>query len=119
MKRAVDLRRALVAASATSGAGTGGRGYPLPVREAVVEYTGARRAAGASYEDVAAELGVTAVTLSRWMAETKGVPFRRVEVSAVDDLDDASQRVVVHGPGGLRVEGLTLAGVADLWRRLA
>ncbi len=31
----------------------------------------------------------------------------------------AMPRIVVHGPGGVQVEGVDLAGVAELLRRLA
>jgi len=84
-----------------------------------VEYFRRRRAAGTSLAAISRELGVKRHTLVGWTAapEVPAAP-RFVPVSVVADAPAAS-KVVVHGPGGVRVEGLDLAGVAELLRRLA
>lgn len=45
-------------------------------------------------------------------------PPRFVPVSVVADVTTPAQ-IVVHGPGGVRIEGLDLGAVAELLRRLA
>lgn len=74
-----------------------------------------RRAAGTTLEAIGEELGVPWRTLARWCtAERKPKrAFRPVEIVAVP-----SARPIVHGPRGLRIEGLDLDGVAELVRRL-
>jgi hypothetical protein len=93
----------------------------------LLSYTVARRRQGARLVEVAAELGMKSYTLARWLGEKKPTAsFERVEVVApakvivVDEAAPAAERkLVVHGPRGLRVEGLELADVAELVRRVA
>jgi transposase len=92
-----------------------GRGlaYPKALRDEIVEYSRARRSAGATLLVLEAETGVCWRTLSRWTAAgRRSKAFRRVEIAA------PRVALVVHGPRGLRIEGLDLDGVADLLRRL-
>lgn len=76
---------------------------------------------GRSQASVAAELGVNSRTLSRWArlvpaaAPVLQPVFRRVEVVGTPA---APASLVVHGPGGLRVEGVELATLLSLWRAL-
>ncbi|HWP04994.1 MAG TPA: hypothetical protein VNN72_04595 [Polyangiaceae bacterium] len=58
-------------------------------------------------------------TLSRWLGEKRpSASFERVEVVATA-ASPAARKLIVHGPRGLRVEGLELADVAELVRRVA
>ena len=41
-------------------------------------------------------------------------PFRRVEL-----VDESARAMTLHGPCGLRVEGIDLDTLVALWRRLA
>lgn len=65
---------------------------------------------------IGAELGLCVSTLLRW---TKAGPspagFERVLIIG----GSATRALVVHGPCGLRLEGLGLADVAELIRRLS
>lgn len=114
MSKAKELKHAVQTAE-RSGVG---RALPVAVRERVVVYTAERRRDGASWRAIAADVGVSEVTLARWAGARPSravVPFRAVHVASTPP----EPRLVVHGPGGVRVEGLTLADAAELLRRLA
>ena len=100
---------------AVSKLGRRGRGnaYPKGFRVQVVEYARERRAACIPIETIGEELGMPWRTIRRWMPPVRGKGFRPIK------LVERSREVVVHGPHGLRIEGLDLEGVADLLRRLA
>lgn len=89
-----------------------GRAYPKDLRAEVVEYARTRRAAGIRLEALGIELGLPWRTIARWLPAVRAKRFRRIEIV------DARRDLVVHGPHGLRVEGLDLDGVAELLRRL-
>ena|SRR5215207_2437819 len=94
-----------------------GRAYPTALRNRVVTYLEARRAEGGSVPTIGAELGLCVSTLLRWTkARPSPAAFERVRVVADRAPPSA---LVVHGPCGLRLEGLQLADVAELVRRLA
>ncbi len=94
-----------------------GRRYPAEVRKLGAEYLRGRLAAGGSTSAAVRELGVRRHTLARWAVTAAPEPRPRfVPVSVVEA---AGGRIVVHGPGGIRVEGLDVAGVAELLRRVA
>ena len=96
-----------------------GRGYPKGLMGKLLSYTVARRRQGAKLVEVAAELGMKSHTLSRWLGEKRpSASFERVEVVATA-ASPAARKLIVHGPRGLRVEGLELADVAELVRRVA
>ena len=96
-----------------------GRTYPKGLMGKLLSYTVARRRQGAKLVEVAAELGMKSHTLSRWLGEKRpSASFERVEVVATA-APPAARKLIVHGPRGLRVEGLELADVAELVRRVA
>jgi transposase len=110
-----QLREALERAE-RSGAG---RPYPEPLRRAANDYRREREREGASLRQVAAELGVSEASLARW-ARGREEPvgqFRAIEVVA-EPVRPVSA-VVVHGPRGLRIEGLSLQELAALIERLS
>ena len=95
-----------------------GRPYPKGLLEKLLSYTVARRRQGAKVVEVATELGMKFQTLARWVGEKRAAKrFERVEVVAVP-ASAAPRAIVVHGPRGLRIEGLDLDGVAELVRRV-
>ena len=105
----------------TTGRQGPGRGYPPPLREKVARYVLSRREQGATFEQLARTLGVPANTLLRWSralakpsSAAAEVPFRRVEL-----VGEVVRSMTVHGPCGLRVEGLDLDSLVTLWRRLS
>jgi transposase len=93
-----------------------GRRYPAELRRRGAAYLRARQAAGARLSVVLRELGVRRETLARWSKPAAEARPRFVPVAVVEA---PGGRVVVHGPAGVRVEGLDVAGVAELLRRLA
>lgn len=104
----------------------GARGrVPEALKAEVLECLRARRAQGATAEQVASELGLRHRLLERWAAEARPRDMRPAlagfhAVQVVAEPAKALQRggLVVHGPGGLRVEGLSLEQVAELLRRV-
>jgi hypothetical protein len=109
-----DIRTALV----RSNEGVG-RPYPAQLRSQVLAHVERRRHAGIALEAVAAELGLAATTLRKWKHDAAGTARPAfVEVEIVSPSAPPSA-LVVHGPAGLRIEGATLAEIAELVRRLA
>jgi hypothetical protein len=90
------LRAELVRAG---GAAKGrGSGYPLATRARVVAFAAERRRRGAGIVTIAAELGLSATTLKKWMRGSEpGSAFAPVEI--VDQ-----QAIVLISPGGWRAE---------------
>jgi len=73
-----------------------------------------RRAHGTTMQVLAEDLGIALDTLYRWQREEpRGPAVRRVEVV------DGPRHIVVHGPCGVRVDGLALDDLAALLRKLA
>jgi transposase-like protein len=110
-----QLREALK----TVGRAGAGRPYPPELRRSVVEYHRRRKQEGASVQKVASELGVSGASLVRWSRteEERGRGFRAIELVA--EPVRRGSGAVVHGPRGLRVEGLTMAELAELVERLS
>lgn len=92
-------------------------------RVRAVAYLRARQAEGGTQEEAAREMGLSWWTLSRWgrqggpvrrgrparvSPETRTAAFHAV---AVTRAAEAGGALVVHGPGGVRVEGLSVAQV--------
>jgi transcriptional regulator with XRE-family HTH domain len=91
-----------------------GRPYPKGLLEKVLSYTVARRRQGAQLLEVAEELGLSDKMLTRWLSgRRKARKFGRVEVVAA-----TGGALTVHGPRGLRIEGLDIDGLAELVQRL-
>src|SRR5687768_4519741 len=90
--------------------------YSAAKRRQLMETAKRRWAEGASIRDVAAEIGVSAHTLSYWRAVEgvgKNAKVRRVEIVKAE----AARSVMVAGPHGLRMQ-LTLDEMAELLRKL-
>lgn len=84
-------------------------------RSAALERIAQVGAEGGSLAGVARELGVSDQTLRRWRAGQAPARLRAVRVSE----DETPRGIVVLLPGGARVEGLDLEGLAELARRLS
>ncbi len=72
---------------------------------------------------VAAQLGLPGSTLCRWMRsprkpKVKGAPATLLPVKIADETI-VDRRFRVHGPGGIRLEGLSLDDVAALVSKVA
>lgn len=112
---ASELRRAL-ARIRRHPSGRGHR-YPRALRTAVTAYVRRCRARGEPWAAITRELGLSAFTLQRWFQTGSPDTFRPVEVVAPEPLPAASGAVVVL-PGGVRIEGLDLAGLVAVARAL-
>jgi transposase len=105
----------------------GHRQFLAEARGAAVTYAEQRISDGESAVDVAAELKMNRWTLQKWLQRhrkgglgrtakrEKG--FRRLKVASRPAPKAAV--LVVHGPCGVRVEGLDVAGVASLLEKLS
>ena len=116
-----DMREELKAEVAKLGPRGRGRPYPKALLEKLLSYTVARRRQGATLVEVAADVGLADQTLSRWLGEKRRAKrFDRVEVVTAPPAvaTPAASTIVVHGARGLRIEGLELAAVAELVRRV-
>jgi transposase-like protein len=101
--------------------GRTGRGvrYPRELREEAVACARESLRSGKRVEAVAADLGVSGVTLARWLERSPGV--RRVEVVAettAGAIRPPAKSLVLVTPQGYRVEGLDLGMVAVLLEAL-
>jgi transposase len=106
-----------------------GWAYSQEVRSRALEYVGRRRAEGIAVTRIAVELGIPHQTLEYWLNGRKPKPVlvkgALLPVTLDGEVVEPVERVsapgawVVHGPGGLRIEGLDVAALAELIRRLA
>jgi hypothetical protein len=105
-----------------------GRPYPEALRHAVIAFAQQQRAQGMSLAPVAESLGLSPLTLTRWLERPTQASamalFRPVSLAAVEPVSAVVVRpsgpaLVVHGPAGLRIEGLDLDTLTQLVRRLA
>ena len=96
--------------------------YSADLKALGVAHCRARREDGGSYAEIAEELGISALTLSRWLESGKpsASAFRPVEVVAepgsLTSIEAGSLRVIL--PTGLRIEGLVWPQVLELARVL-
>jgi hypothetical protein len=98
--------------------------YPKNLRDEAVDYTQEWRAQGATWGDIARELNIGVDSLTKWARAVERSPaapaFRQVAL-AQEGVARAMEGsgLVVYGPGGARVEGLDVASLAELLRRLS
>ena len=98
------------------------RRYTSDLQTRVTAWAKGRRAAGISVPGMCREVGIGEPTLRRFLEEADGPQqpkkrsgsFKRLKVAAPE-----LKRVVVHGPCGTRLEGVTVSEVAELFQRLA
>jgi hypothetical protein len=77
-----------------------------------------RRAAGASWKAVSAELGMSLQTLMYWRHGHR-VPKARGKLARVEVVQDVQTTgFVLHAPGGLRIEHMTVEQLGELLKRL-
>jgi len=90
--------------------------YSETTRAKVVAYARRQVEQGASLHGVAGEVGMPSVTLSRWMrVELTATAFLPVEIGVAErEAKGWKAAVVLHGPRGLRVEGVDALFLAEL-----
>jgi hypothetical protein len=97
-----------------------GTRYPGEVRAEVVTLARAGRAAGRSLSSLARAVGLSVPTLTGWLRRPGPGRLRRVTVapSPSPALGAPARPLVLVTPQGVRVEGLDLAALVTLLRRL-
>lgn len=95
-----------------------GRRYPESLKRDALAYLAKRRTVGRGIATTSAELGIPRRSLKLWAATPAATSEPRLIAMTVDDAAPA-RGIVVHAPGGVRVEGPDVAMLADLLRRLA
>jgi transposase len=94
--------------------------YTAELRELARSYWKKRKAEGATLAAAAKELGIHAKSLHQWSkGRGRARQFHPVELIAEEQAGPRrGSSLVLHGPGGVRVEGLTVESLAALLRRL-
>lgn len=87
--------------------------YPEKLKKLALAALSEAEERGLGTTSVARELGIHADTLRSWRDATALVPVRVIESRT------EQSSLVVIAAGGLRIEGLDIAGLAELIRRLA
>jgi transposase len=112
-------------------ASTGKPIFPAPLRARAVAWCNARKAEGRSVEQICRTLGIGSNTLRSWLKEKHSVSkakrststptrsFVPVAVAASPSPPVRESNFCVSGPGGIRIEGLDVASLAELLRRLS
>lgn len=99
-------------------------GYAPQVKAAVAAYAAARRAAGCTWETVAAETGVSTTSARTWLREREtGGGFEQVLVVAqpaeAEVVEVSPERPLsLTSPSGFTLTGFTLAEAIELMRGL-
>jgi transposase-like protein len=107
---------ALRAALASHESGRGKR-YSAELKARIIEFARARRADGASWSQISADLGVAFETVRRWCIASEPRSSRAlVPVRVVHD--SAERTVSVGSPAGYRIDGLTLHEAVAVLRAL-
>ena len=90
--------------------------FPRNLKRRISDYARARRRDGAAFKVIEAETGVDCRTLALWVPKSgrRAGRFERVEIAPAE-----TPRVVIEHRSGCRIEGLDVAGLADLLRRLS
>jgi len=102
-------------AAARSGAGAVGRRYPTELRALAIVIAQERREEPLAR--VAADLGVRAVSLQRWLEQGEPAGFRPVKIEPIPAAVPAGGLALIT-PRGYRVEGLEAGALVSLLRVL-
>jgi len=116
-ERAAGIR-ATVRALGTRGQG---RWYPEALKREVLAYLAARRKEGRGLKTTSAELGMPQRSIKLWSSSPRpsgAARFVPMTAAASTAVDVPGPRLVVLGPTGVRIEGMDVAMLADLLRRL-
>lgn len=118
MDRARLFREA--AARANQGRDRTGWRYTPSLRRLAVEYCQSRRERQRPFWEIAEALGVSTVTLGRWLEKDREQSRPRLREVVIEEPAPTSSeaRLTVVTPSGLRIEGIDLCGVIELMRNL-
>lgn len=101
-----------------------GRGpFEAELKEQLIAHVKRRYAGGESVGKIARSLGLSEQTVWSWRKQfhakkSGSAKLRQVAIALVEPQTEKRQ-LVVRGPAGLTVEGVTLDELVELWRRLA
>jgi transposase len=93
-----------------------GKQYAPSLRSAVVEFAHKRRSQGASWKEIAGELGMRFETVVRWSTRASSRSLKRIEV--VDEGRVVGGGLSIVSPSGHRLEGLTVQDAIAVLRAL-
>jgi hypothetical protein len=93
-----------------------GKRYPPDLKARIIEFAQSQRGEGASWAEVAGEVGIGFETLRRWCMAAEPKPRAMLPVRVVPDRDEANFSVV--SASGYRVDGLTLPEAIAVLRAL-
>jgi hypothetical protein len=94
-----------------------GKRYSPALKTRIIEFAQSRRSEGASWVEIAGDIGVGLETLRRWCMAAAPKPSRSmVPVRVV--ADRAERTVSIVSAGGHRIEGLTLHEAVAVVRAL-
>ena len=115
MKNELEELRTLIATHRSSGT----RMYARGLKEQIVSYVRSRRSRGETLGRISVELQMEQATLWNWLQRGRS-PEPRGSFARVDVVEKpaAPQGLRVQGPGGIVLEGLAVAQVAELLRAL-
>lgn len=107
-----------VAGRQNQGRERGGWRYNKEARGLAIGFCQEQRRLGSPFSAIAESLGITTLTLGRWLEEPAQPTFHQIEVRPVADpaLSAGGLRVVL--PSGLAIEGVNLAQALELARLL-
>ena len=109
---ATTLRREIGARASLRGK------LPRALRERCERYAARRVRAGAGKAEVASELGVSAMSVQRWLRAAPMAAMVPVRIVGPASTADGGERLVVTTARGLRIEGLHLDDVCTLIARV-
>lgn len=94
-----------------------GRRIPVELRAQVTAWVAKHRKRGDSWSELVRKTGVSMLALQRWSSSParRSVMLRRVEVT---EAAPAERTVTLVAPTGIRIEGVTIADVIAILRRL-
>lgn len=121
------IRRVRRRLSAARRGSAGGRPhYPDELKSEALKAAAALHDAGYAHAAAARELDINPATLTNWQRRaeeddgSEAATMLPVEmIPGEQSVTVEPPQIVVHGPAGVRVEGLDLADVAELLRRLS
>jgi hypothetical protein len=97
--------------------GTRRRRFAPEVKRAVLRFAREGRAQGESWVSLGRQLGLDGAKLRAWCREARGPEVGVIQPVEVVDTP-ASAPLSVVAPSGVRIEGLSVAGAAELLRLL-
>ena len=92
--------------------------YPEQLRALAIEYCQARRQQGRPYTEIASDLGINQLSLSRWLKnhDAQRRPALRPVVIKKPTHEEGNATLTIFTPSGLRIEGVQWEQALELLR---